>query len=133
MIYRFNISTAANTLETAKQRTVLQVVPGVVHLLEILFPPGPQGYLHLAINQGLNQVWPTNPDADFASDDNLIRFREFYEVFSKPAQFTAYTWNLDDTYSHSVIIRIGVLKKSIIAPWLMTWKDKLAGFVIGYE
>lgn len=109
------------------------VAPGVIHLLEIQFPPGPQAYLHLTINHGLSQLWPSNPEEDFASDSVTIRTREFYELPSKETELKFHTWNLDDTYEHSVIIRIGILPKAVIAPYLLTWRDKLIGFTLGYE
>jgi hypothetical protein len=125
MFFRFGITTPANTAESAKQKTVLKVAYGVVHHVEIQFPPGPVGLLHLHINDALHQVWPINADEDFASHNINMSFREFIPMFTEPFEFQAYTWNLDDTYEHLVIIRLGILHPRIIAPWMLPFEDKL--------
>jgi len=111
MIYRFGITTPANTPETAKQRTNLKITAGTIHQLDIVFPPGPQGLLHVQINRGLYQIWPSNSDESFAADNNMLSFRERQPVRSEPYKLEALTWNIDDTYDHGVIIRIGILKE----------------------
>lgn len=124
MIYRFGITTPASTLPTDKQRTDLKIAPGVIHQIDLTFPSGPQGYLHCQINHGLFQVWPTNPDEDFASSNEKISFKEFYEILPGENLLYVYTWNLDDTYPHKVIIRIGVLPKEALDPWLTPWSER---------
>lgn len=114
MIYRFAISTPANTTKLNKQKTRMKVTRGVIHQLDIVFPPGPNGLLHLQINAGQNQVWPTNPEEEFASDNDIISFREHNELMLEPYRLEAYTWNLDDTYAHTVIVRIGILPRKNI-------------------
>jgi len=131
MIYRWNISTPKNTLATSKQKTTLKVAYGIVHQIEIQFPPGPTGLLHLQINDALHQVWPINPEGDFASHNVNISFREFIPVLTEPYEFQAYTWNTDDTYAHIVIIRLGILHPRIIAPWLLTFEERLESLMGG--
>lgn len=114
MIYRYSISTPADTAIAAPKRTDLPVALGVVHQIDILFPPGPKGYLHLKIKRGLHQIWPSNSEEWFSSDADRISFREHFEITSKPAQLEAYTYNESTTYAHTVIIRIGVLKRKFI-------------------
>lgn len=114
MIYRFGITTPANTLESSKQKTILKLARGVIHQLDIIFPPGPIGLLHLHINRGLHQVWPSNASDNFAIDNNVISFREHYELVQEPLELEAYTWNADDTYEHSLVIRVGLLSKKFI-------------------
>lgn len=114
MIYRLGITTPANTPEADKQRTNLKLTAGTIHQIDILFPPGPSGLLHVQINRGLSQIWPSNPDESFAADNNVISFNENYEILQEPVQIEVYTWNLDDTYDHQVIVRIGLLRKKSI-------------------
>lgn len=111
MIYRWKISIPKNTLEGSKLKTTLKMERGVVHQIDIVFPSGPVGLAHIQINRGLHQVWPTNASGSFAADNTMISFKEYYEIISKPLQLEAYTWNLDDTYDHSIIIRIGILER----------------------
>jgi hypothetical protein len=125
MVYRWSITTPLNTLSTSKQTTLLQVCKGVIHQIDIVFPPGSAGLLHLHINDALHQVWPYNTGQDFSGHNFTIRFREFIPVLHEPYQFTAYTWNDDDTYDHILIIRLGILPIAVIAPWLLTFEERL--------
>lgn len=111
MIYAFNISTPLNTTEANKKSTALRLGRGVIHKVEIDFPPGSQGTLHIAIRRGLNQVWPTNPADYFAADDRLISFPEYYELLWPPFRLVAETWNESLNNAHTVTIRIGLLKR----------------------
>lgn len=125
MIFRFGITTSANTASTSKQRTDLKLAHGIVTQIDVQFPPGPQGLLHLQITDSLHQIWPFNPNEDFASDFVNISFREFIPVITEPYEFQAYTWNEDDTYDHYLIIRIGILPVNVAAPWLMSFTERI--------
>lgn len=131
MIFSFSITTPANTAETAKLPTVLKIGYGIIHQIDIQFPMGPSGLLHLHINNALNQVWPYNTGEDFALDATTVRFREFIKSLEEPFQLTAYTWNEDDTYEHTVFIRIGILPPAVVAPWLMSYAERLALMITG--
>ncbi len=114
MIYRFGISTPANTSKGNQQKTVLKIARGIIHQLEVIFPSGPGGLLHVKINRGLHQVWPSNSDEAFASDNESLSFREHLELLTEPYKLEVYTWNEDDTYPHSVIIRLAILPRKFI-------------------
>lgn len=114
MIYRFSIVTPANTLYSSKKRTVLKLTKGTIHQIDMRFPPGPQGVLHLQLARGRHQVWPTNPNGDFAGDGEIISGKEHREIRSAPSQLEAYTWNTSTQYEHEVVIRIWVLKRMFL-------------------
>lgn len=123
MIYRKSITTAANTAEADKQAATFKICKGIIHQIDIVFPPGCGGKLHLAINHGLHQVWPINPDENFASSGETISFEEYIEVNYEPFELTVYTWNLSTTYSHEVIIRLGVKRPGETIPMSLYWEE----------
>lgn len=131
MIYVFNISTPANTAENAKQETELKIAYGVISHVDIQFPPGPVGLLHLQVRDALFQLWPINPDADFASNNVNISFREFIPVLTEPFLLKASTWNEDDTHSHRVILRVNILPPRLVAPWLLSFEEQIASVLGG--
>lgn len=108
MIYRWKITTDANTLATSKKETILEVTRGKVYKVEFKFPPGPMGYLHVQVFRALHQVWPYNTGEDFSTDGETISFNDTHWILEPPYQFEAFTWNLDDTYNHDLFIRIGI-------------------------
>lgn len=116
MIYVFDFETAITYGADNKLKTVLELEKGVTYKLDIVFPPGPAHLLHVQMRDALHSVWPTNADADFAGDSCTITFDDEYPLSEPPYQLEAYTWNLDDTYTHRVIIRIGVQPIEIVEP-----------------
>lgn len=116
MIYVFDFETAITYGVNNKLKTGLKLTQGVTYRIDILFPPGPAHLLHLQIRDALHSVWPTNPDSDFAGDDDKITFDDEYPLIEPPYQLEAHTWNLDDTHVHRIIIRIGVKPIDIVEP-----------------
>lgn len=125
MIFRFSITTDTTYSESNKKKTVLNVARGIVHHVDVQFPSGPSGLLHLHINDALHQVLPYNTGESFASSNVNISFREFLPMLEPPYQFEAYTWNEDTANDHLVIIRLGILPPHIVAPWLLTFEERI--------
>ena len=106
MIYVFPLLLPANTAETAKQKTVLALARGRITRVMIEFPAGHVGLTHLYIRRGLHQVWPANPEVNFKSSNETILWDEDYSLETAPHQLDAYAWNEDDTYEHTITVRI---------------------------
>ena len=106
MIYVFPLLIPANTLETAKQRTVLALARGRITRVMIEFPAGHVGLTHLYIRRGLFQVWPANPEVNFKSSNETILWDDDYDLTAAPFELVAYAWNEDDTYEHTITVRI---------------------------
>ena len=106
MIYVYTITTPTNTLASAKLKTILPIAAGRISEVSLQFPSGAVGYHHIQINRGLHQLWPLNPDGDFATSDETIHWFEQYDLAYAPWQVEAYTWNLDTVYDHTVTVRI---------------------------
>jgi len=111
MIYSFYISTPKNTTKADRQQTTLKLSKGVIYKIEIMFPPGNGGTLHLGLREGLHQVWPSNPDEYFFGDNRLISFPEYYPIVSEPYTLIAETWNESLNNAHILSITIGVLPR----------------------
>ncbi len=113
MIYATDITTPASTDITTPKRTRIPVTKGLVYQIEVEFPPGPLGLCHCAIYDGSYQAWPSNPDGNFHGDNGYITFGDTYLKLSEPFEFVAVTWNEDDTYAHTIHIRIGLVSQEI--------------------
>lgn len=104
MIYGGVISTPANTAASSPLKTVYTVTEGIVYHLEVVFPPGPSGLLHVQIFDASYQVFPTTLGESFVGDNYAYDLDVLYAKDDKPFQFTVVTWNLDDTYAHEVSV-----------------------------
>ncbi len=126
MIFSHNITTPANTPQETPLRTEIELTKGIIHKVELEFPVGNQFLHRVQLLREGSFMFPTNPQGYFTSEGNIISYREFVEIKDYPFSLWVHSWNLDETYAHSVILRLGVLKKRIIAPYLLTWREKLA-------
>ena len=113
MIYSYDITTPVGVTQSAPMRTRLKVTKGLVYRVEIEFPPGPLSLLHVALFDGGFQLWPTNPDYDFHGDNGFISFEETYLKSNYPYEFVAQTWNEDDTWDHTITIRLGMVSEEV--------------------
>lgn len=113
MIYAYDITTEITDTEDSPKWTRLKVTKGLVYQVEIEFPPGPLGLLHVSIFDAGHQVWPSNPDFDFHGDNGMIVFPDTYLKMVEPYEFMARTWNEDDTYQHQIHIRIGMASNEV--------------------
>lgn len=125
MIYTADISTAASTSKANAQKTVLPVSRGLVYKVDFVFPAGSTGLLYCLVTDGLHQVWPSSPGVWFRGDNDVISFEDTYLKLSPPYEFCIYTYNLDDTYNHSVIVKVGLVSSEIfMARFLPTYTYK---------
>lgn len=116
MLYSYSISVPASTTKAVPSRTTLKLTAGVIHRIEIQFPGGCAGLVHVAIDRALHQVWPTNPAGDLSSDGYNIAWNEHYEVAAGDNILVVRAWNDDDTYAHTIELRLGILPADVINP-----------------
>ena len=116
MYYDFSFTIPANTPRKTPEELDCKLTNGIIHRVEVAFPAGCAGLVFLAIRKGLHQVWPTNPDGAFNTDGYTIAFNEYYQLFSAPYKLTLEGWSLDDTYDHTLEVRIGILPAEILMP-----------------
>jgi len=118
MIYRFGIPTTTDDTKASPLKTILPLTRGTVHQLDVVFPPGCAGTLHVIVRDALHQVWPTNPDQSFASDNDKISFKESLDLDFEPFELQVYTWLEDAAHSHTCIVRVGILPFEVMNPWV---------------
>ena len=116
MFYDYSFTVPANTTKSAPRELEVYLPPGVIHRIEIGFPAGCAGLTHITMRHGLNQLWPTNADGDFNTDDYTIVINEHYRIITEPFILTLVGWNLDDTFDHTPEIRFGVLPAEVMEP-----------------
>lgn len=113
MVYRKAITTPASTTEGSPLSTDFQVTKGLVYSVEVYFPSGSEGLLHLAIYDGSYQCWPSTHGDSFIGDDIYLKYDDLYIKDKEPFKFVIKSWNDDDTYEHKVIVGIGFVSKDI--------------------
>ena len=113
MIYSIDIETPKNTEEDDPQHSILKVTKGLVYRIEIQFPRGCAGLAYCAIYDGGHPAWPATAGAWFRGSGNTIAFDDTYLKLVEPFEFDVLTYNLDDTYKHSILVRIGLVSHEV--------------------
>jgi len=116
VFYDYSFTIPANTSKKDPLREDIDLTHGIIHRVEIGFPAGCAGLVYLQIVQGLHQLWPTNADGFFNTDDYVIAFNEFHDMTEEPFTVTLIGWNLDDTYDHTLEVRFGILPMIVLKP-----------------
>lgn len=133
MYYDVSFTIPANTAKAAPLEQQVKLCHGVIHRVEIGFPSGCAGLVHLQVRHGLYQVWPTNAQGSFNTDDYTIPIDDYFELFEEPYILTLVGWNLDDTYDHTLEVRFGILPLSVILagrPSILSLRDITEAFII---
>jgi hypothetical protein len=108
MIYASSITTDAGTAEGAREDVILGVISGLIWLFEVDFPPGCCGLLHVQVFDGLYQVLPASVGESLHGDAVTMRFDDLYFKESAPFELKIRSWNEDDTWPHTVQVRVGL-------------------------
>lgn len=116
MYYSFAITLPRSTAEGTPVTEVMKLTQGVIHRVEVQFPIGCMGLAHCQLRYQEHQLYPTNPDGDFASDGYIIPIDDYFPMDTEPYALKFIGWNDDDTYQHIVTVRVGVLHAEIVAP-----------------
>lgn len=122
------------TTEGTAQDWKLKLAAGILHYVEIKFPAGCVGLVHVRLLHGVHPVIPMNAEDDINGDDEVIPFKEFYPLGANDNVITLQAWNEDDTYDHTISVRIGVLLEEELNPWVLL-KDlvKILKTLIGID
>jgi len=108
MLFQAEILTPANTPASAPIVTRLAVYPGVTRRVWAGFPQGCYGLAHMQIWHWGWQVWPWTPQTSFHWNNYQFTFEDRYPIMEEPLEFVIKTWNLDDSYDHTLTFSITI-------------------------
>jgi len=114
MIFIYDITIPPNTPK-GKPITLEAPLPrGVIHKVDIHFPKGCVGLVGVKVTRSGMPIYPSNMGEWFITDDETITFPEYYEITKSEPPFVIYAYNEDQTYSHTITFRFGVLPKEVV-------------------
>ena len=114
MLFTFLITTTGPTTEANKKKSTLALCQGRITRLAVVFPTGSAGLLHFHLNRALHQIFPKSPGETLSGDGFIYNSQEVLEITEPPFELEAYTWNLDDTYDHDVIVMIEIIPYAVL-------------------
>jgi len=113
LIYAVDITTPKATLKTVPLVTKLKITYGMIYKFELEFPAGSAGLHYLRVLDSGRQIYPSTSEVWFHSDNRVISFDDTYLKNVEPYTIIIESYNLDDTYSHTVQLRLGFASKDI--------------------
>lgn len=126
MIFQATVTTPANTTQNSPLITTIKVCKGIIHQFDVYFPPGAQGLHRIILRRAVHQLIPTSSAEYLAGEGAYITAKEHIDISDEPTELTIHSWNLDDTYQHTAFVRLYLLRKNIVTPWLSNWREKFA-------
>ena len=113
MLYCKTITVPANTSKENFVEETIEIEEDTLFYVEIRFPPGPCGLLYISVYYGDLQLLPSTKGEWARGDNERVWDVLLFELPEKPSTIRIRGYNLDDTYSHSAIIRIVALPKEV--------------------
>jgi len=104
-IYVTTITTPANTSKTLPKEVYFEIKGEFLSEVQIVIPPGHAGLTGIAVFYGIHQLFPLPRGEWLSGEDERISFPERWEIPFAKASLRILTYNEDDTYGHSFIIR----------------------------
>lgn len=109
MLYEYSLTIAANTPATAPATLAAPLAPGTVARVDVQFPSGCVGLVHVQIWRREHQVWPGNLDGNIAAEGLVVSWPDDYDLDDEPFGLEVRGWNDDDTFPHTITFRFALL------------------------
>ena len=119
VFYTRDITTSADRSEAEALETPFKLSAGIIHRVEVIFPRGCAGLLHVTIWHGGHQLYPGTEEQEFVGDGETVSFNDYYELRSEINLLKVKTWNEDEIFTHDCTVRIGIMKPEEINPWII--------------
>ena len=110
MLYSKEIEIPANTTKTDPLIVNLDVVEGMVKRVWVRWRWGSANLCGCRISRWSSQMWPRTLREWFPASLHDTTFEEAYLVTDEPLEFVIESYNLDDTYPHTVWVAVLVLQ-----------------------
>jgi len=119
MLYSNTCLFRLNPGTPVQEKHILKLASGIINSIEIYFPDGCCGLVHIHLDDGLYQIVPVNSDQDLVGSGNNIKFNEDIKFTSEPYELQLYGYNEDTENHHRIDIRIELQEQSSLLRYIM--------------
>ena len=119
MIYTKDVTVPKNTAVGSETRSTIKVANGFINKLDILFPSGCAGLVKVALFLEGTPLFPSTAGMAFLGDGETVSFPEFVKIRDAPRVIVVKASNVDDTYGHTISVRIGILPEDVLVPAIL--------------
>jgi len=114
MFYDFAILVPAATAKADLVKYTLKLTYGIITHVYIEFPAGCRGMVYCTIEWETHQLYPTNPDGAFNSEDYIIPIEDRFPLLVQPYCLYAKVWAPSTTYDHTLTVRVEILEPDVL-------------------
>ncbi len=111
MIYQIDKTVPPNTDMLSAVNEEVIVHPGRLVRVQFMFPGRCAGLARCRVQWGEVNLWPSNPNGYISGDGMNLDFEEDLLLGNNQLRFRLVAWNMDDTYSHTITLRLNVVQK----------------------
>ena len=109
MFFEYPVTVPAGTLKAAPVVEELPLAAGAITRVDVQFPAGCSGMVHVSIWRSDHQLWPVNLDNDIAGEDAIVSWPESYDLEDEPFSVIAKAWSPGTTHDHTITLRFALL------------------------
>jgi hypothetical protein len=102
MRYRGSLTIPANTAQSSPATQIVALTYGKIREVNLLFPSGSVGLVHVQVRYHERQILPTSPEQSFVGDDILVSFPEAFPIQDEPFEVALVGWSPGAQYDHVV-------------------------------
>jgi len=125
MVYTASITASKQGEDGDVRDVVLSVAKGLIYRIEVDFPLGCSGLVHVQIFDGGYQLYPASPGEAFQGEGVIVGFDDLYMKQVAPFEFRILVRNKDECWPHTIQVRIGMASsEAFMARYMpgLTWK-----------
>jgi hypothetical protein len=132
LLFTLEVTIPALTTETDPSIETLKLSAGVITSISIKFPAGCHGLVGVRLFHEESQIIPIGRGSWVRGDDETVPSTEYYDLGKGAKELEFVGINEDDTYSHTVIVRVNVLPKEAASLMpLISFIEKLTRRIFG--
>ena len=132
MFFTLEVTIPALTTESAPKLDILKLAAGVITHISNKFPAGCHGLVGVRLFHEESQIIPIGRGSWVRGDDETVPSPEYYDLGKGAKELEFVGINEDDTYPHTVTVRVNVLPKEAASLMpLISFIEKLAKRIFG--
>jgi len=119
MLFTWNVTVPANTLEIAPKEDILKLSAGVVTHIGVKFPAGCHGMVGVRLLRSEGQILPV-PRGEWVTGDDEEAQAVYHIEFRKEVELLKFQGISPGTdYNHTISVRITILPAWIATPYMI--------------
>ncbi len=116
MMFAQQLTVTKNTTSLTPVHMFMKLTRGVIHQIDVQFPPGCSDLVRVFLQREAHQIFPVTAGQTVGADTFVISGKMFQELNDHPLSVDVFAHNLDDTFDHTIEVRVWVLPKFAIMP-----------------